>query len=70
MRRRRAKDLRDTRPRWSDTDLKCIRDYQMANGVRMTEVDADYERRYREHLMSLPDQLSYKRDPTYNLRKK
>lgn len=67
MRRRRALD---NRPHWSDPNLPCIRDYQMANGAKLTEVSPDYERRYREHLMSLPDQPNWKRDPTYNLRRK
>lgn len=42
----------------------------MANGKVMTEVGADYERRYREHLIQFADNPNWRNDPTYNLRKK
>lgn len=69
-RRRRAQGWTDSRPRWNDPDLKCVRNYKMADGRRMTEVDPDYERRYREFMMTSPDQPNWRQDPTYNLRKR
>lgn len=59
----------DLRPKSSDPNLPCIRDYRMGDGSRKTLVDEDYERRYREMLMQTSVHLDYKRDPTYNLRK-
>lgn len=59
----------DTRPSWRDPNLPCIRDYRFADGRRLREVDPDYERRYREMLMSTSAQPDYRSDPTYNLRK-
>lgn len=67
MRRRRAQD---SRPHWNDPNLPCIRNYKMANGKVMTEVDADYERRYREHLIRFADNPSWRNDPTYNLKRR
>jgi hypothetical protein len=60
----------DTRPSWRDPSLPCIRDYRFANGERMVEVEPDYERRYREHMMPSAEQPSYRNDPTYDLRRK
>jgi hypothetical protein len=60
----------DTRPDWRDPNLPVIRDYRMGDGSRKTEVDPDYEHRYREHMMSAAPHPDYKRDPTYNLRRK
>lgn len=60
----------DTRPNWRDPNMPVMRDYLMGDGSKRTVVDQDYERRYREHLMSLPDDRpSYKLDPTYDLKK-
>lgn len=59
----------DRRLDWRDPNMPVIRDYRMANGQHRTEVDPDYERRYREHLMQFGEQPSYRNDPTYNLRK-
>lgn len=60
----------DTRPSWRDPNLPCIRDYRMPNGTRLTLVDPDYERRYREHLMETTTHPNHTDDPTYNLRRK
>lgn len=67
--KRRRKLTPDDRPRWNDPTLPCIRDYRMANGERKTEVDPDYEHRYREMLVSASDNPNWRNDPTYNLRK-
>ena len=55
---------------WRDPAMPVIRDYRMANGGRKTEVDPDYERRYREHLVEAAVQPSYRSDPTYNMRRR
>jgi hypothetical protein len=51
MTMRRRKLPPDTRPDWRDPDMPVIRRYRMGNGTTRTEVDPDYERRYREMLM-------------------
>lgn len=66
----RRKHLPDTRPDWRDPDMPLIRDYKMGNGTKVSEVDADYEHRYREHLMRNSDNPRYDNDPTYNLKRK
>lgn len=60
----------DTRPKWNDPDLLVIRDYKMRNGERIIEVDPDYERRYRAHMVEQSEQVPWRYDPTYNLRRK
>lgn len=60
----------DLRPRWNSPSLPVIRDYTMPNGEQATEIDPEYERRYREHLIESAAHPSYKFDPTYNLRRK
>jgi hypothetical protein len=60
----------DTRPKWNAPDLRCPRDYTMSDGSRVTEIDAETERRYREHMMSASSLPTYKHDPTYNMRRK
>lgn len=67
MRRRRLPP--DTRPNWRDPNMPVIRDYRFGNGTRKTDIDPDYERRYREMLMSTSVQPTFDKDPTYNLRK-
>jgi hypothetical protein len=59
----------DTRLNWRDPNLPVLRDYRMADGSRKTEVDPDYERRYREMLIETSIQPSWKSDPTYDLKK-
>ena len=66
---RRPRRHRDSRPAWDTPFLPCIRSYRMGDGTRRTEVDPDYERRYREMLMQTTTALSWRIDPTYNLRK-
>ena len=58
---------RDTRPSWHNPPV--IRNYRMGDGSVKTEVDPDYERRYREMLMQTSAHPSWKADPTYNLKK-
>ena len=63
----------DTRPNWRDPAMPVIRNYRMGDGTTKTEVDPDYERRYREHLIaSAPPQdfPHYKDDPTYHMKRK
>lgn len=54
---------------WRDPQMPVIRDYRFANGEVKTEIDPDYERRYREHMLSTAAQPNRPDDPTYNLRK-
>lgn len=49
--------------------MPVIRNYRYANGTVKTEVDPDYERRYREFSLSESLHPHYSLDPTYNLRK-
>ena len=55
---------------WRDPDMPVIRQYRMADGTRKEVVDQDYERRYREHMMSAAAQDSWRRDDTYNMRRR
>lgn len=66
-RRRLAPDLR---PSWRDPAMPVLRDYLMADGTRKTLVDPDYERRFREHLMSTTTHPTYSDDPTYYLNRR
>jgi len=50
--------------------MPVIRKYTFANGTTKTEIDPDYERRYREHMMEAAPHPDYRRDPTYNMRRK
>ena len=50
--------------------MLVIRDYKMADGSLRTDVDPDYEHRYREMLMEYSENLGWRNDPTYNMRKK
>lgn len=59
----------NTRPRWFDPNLPCIRNYRMGDGTKRVEVDPEYERRYREMLMETSAHPSHRYDPTYNMRK-
>lgn len=67
---RRKRSIPDSRPDWRDPNMPVIRNYKMGNGKQITEVDQDYEHRYREHLMQVSDNPGYKIDPTYNMRKR
>ncbi len=60
----------DTRPDWRDPDMPVLRKYRMGNGSTKTEVDPDYEHRYREHLMQVSEHPNYRDDPTYNLNRR
>jgi len=60
----------DTRPNWRDEKMLVIRRYTFGDGSVRTDIDPDYERRYREHLISTDTRPDYHRDPTYNLRRK
>ena len=60
----------DTRPSWRDPNMPVLRDYKMRDGTIRTEVDPDYERRYREFLLSIDeDHPTWRNDPTYDLKK-
>lgn len=58
------------RPMWNDPALPCIRAYRFGDGTTKTEIDPDYERRYRQHQIETSAHPGWKDDPTYNLRKK
>lgn len=60
----------DTRPDWRDPEMPVMRDYVMPNLTKKTIVDPDYEHRYRQHMMESGSGLSFRSDPTYNLRRK
>jgi len=60
----------DLRPSWRDPNMSVFRDYKMADGSLRTDVDPDYEHRYREMLMEYSPNPSWKKDPTYNMRRK
>ena len=55
---------------WRSPSMPVIRSYRMPNGQLVTEVDPDYESRYRAHLLSTAAQPSWREDPTYNLMRK
>lgn len=59
----------DTRPDWRDPNMPVIRRYTFGDGTTRTDIDPDYERRYREHLISIDSRPDYHRDPTYNMGK-
>lgn len=58
------------KPDWRDPAMPVIRDYRFANGEHKTEIDPDYERRYREHMLQTAAQPDWRNDPTYNLRRR
>lgn len=55
---------------WRDPSMPVIRSYKMRDGSTKSEVDPDYESRYREHMMTAAEQPGYREDPTYNMRRK
>lgn len=59
----------DTRPNWRDPNMPCARDYEMRDGSRMTIVDPEYERRFREFCMEINKHPDWRDDPTYDLKK-
>lgn len=54
---------------WRNPSMPVIRTYKMADGTTRTEVDPDYERRYREHMMNSAEQPKFRDDPTYEMRR-
>lgn len=58
------------KPDWRNPSMPVIRDYKMIDGSRKTEVDPDYERRYREHLLRNAEQPAWRDDPTYNMKRR
>jgi hypothetical protein len=42
----------------------------MANGETKTQIDADYEHRYRAHSVATSNYPSWRDDPTYNSKRK
>lgn len=54
---------------WRDPLMPVIRSYRMPDGTTRTEVDPDYERRYREHMMSAGVQPGFRDDPTYDMKR-
>ena len=55
---------------WTDPAMPVIRNYKMPDGSRKDLVDPDYERRYREHLISAAVQPNWRNDPTYEMKRK
>lgn len=68
--KRRRRPAPDLRPDWRNPNMPVIRRYTMRDGTTKTEVDPDYEHRYREFMMTSSALPSWRDDPTYNLRKK
>lgn len=66
---KRKPSLPDTRPNWRDPNMSVIREYKFANGATKTEVDPDYESRYRDMLVKSTPHDDWRNDLTYNLRK-
>lgn len=65
-----SKRLRpDLRPKSTSPNLPCIRDYRMGDGTTRTEIDPDYERRYRGHLMQTSAHPGWRQDPTYEMKR-
>lgn len=60
----------DTRPDWRDPNMPLTRNYLMGDGSRKTNVDPEYERRFREMLVATSTEPSWRQDPTYNMRRK
>ena len=58
------------KPDWRDPNMPIYRNYLMPDGTRKVYVDPEYERRYREMLLTTTIRPSWRNDPTYNLRKK
>lgn len=67
---RRKKPGNDLVYDWRDPSMPVVRSYKMRDGTLRTEVDPDYEHRYREHMMTAAEQPGYKNDPTYNLNRR
>ena len=61
----------DTRLDWRDPNMPVERNYEMPNGTIQRLVDPEYERRYREHLISMDNSRirHWRNNPTYHLRK-
>ncbi len=57
-------------PHWNDPQMPVHRTYRLRDGTVLDEVDPDYERRYRAHLLETTAQPGWREDPTYNLRRK
>jgi len=55
---------------WRDPDMPVIRAYRFQDDCTRIEFDPEYERRYREHMMQVASQPSWRKDPTYNLKRK
>lgn len=60
----------DTRPSWRDPNMPVLRRYKMADGTTRTDIDPDYEHRYREFLIETSSEPEWDRDPTYDMRRK
>jgi hypothetical protein len=50
--------------------MPVVRDYRFGNGEARTEIDPDYERRYRAHLMASSAHPNWQQDPTYEMKRK
>lgn len=59
----------DLRLSWRDLSMPVLREYRFGNGEVKTEIEPDYEQRYREMLMSTSAAPSWRDDPTYDLKR-
>lgn len=55
---------------WRDPSMPVLRDYRFPDGTRKTEIDPEYESRYRKHMIESSTAPDYRSDPTYNLNRK
>lgn len=62
--------MKSHRPNWRDPQMPVLRDYRMADGTKREVVDPDYEQRYREFCLAQGSNPSWRKDPTYDLRRK
>ena len=65
QRRRKRHLLSSSAIDWRDPAMPVLREYRMADGSIRREVDPEYERRYREHMMKAAEQPGWRDDPTY-----
>lgn len=54
---------------WRNPSMPLVRDYTFANGRKVTEVDPEFEQRWRQHCMEINTAPSWRDDPTYFSRK-
>lgn len=53
---------------WRDPEMPVLCNYRMQDGSLRKEVEPEYERRYREHLLHGSVEDDWRDDPTYGRR--